>query len=223
MKRETFYRMIGDIDDDLIQAANEARGQKSRKPMLYRIAGIAACFCLICGGILLGRQKDTVYINEAHGPMIAKVVVPNDENTQIISMNYQELLAYYGIEQLPDALGEALTRQEQSFFTLYEDPEGNILFDTNILYYNSPDRSKTLSIVLSRAKESPGMSAEGMKMSDIDGVPMLLKAASNGSGYTAYLAELESNGIFVKMISDGLSEDEFISAIKELLPSVLSD
>ena len=183
--------------------------------MLYGIVGIAACFCLICGGILFGLQKDTLYINDIPAPAASKAIVPADENTKMIPMTYQELLAYYGIEQLPDAFGEELTMAEQSYFVLYQGQEGNILYDTNILYYNNSDRSKTLSIAFAKAEEPSDVSNEDIR-SRIGGVSILLAAFSDNIDRTAYWADFELNGA-VQMTSDGLSEDAFINVIQEFI------
>ena len=208
MNRETFYREIGNIDDDLIQAANNAQGQKNNVRMLYRISGIAACFCVICGGILFGLQKDTLYINDISMPMTSKVVVPTDENTKIVPMTYQELLAYYGMEQLPDALGEELTRADQSYFVLYQDQAGTILCDTNSLYYNSNDSSKTLSLTFAKAENLSDAFHGDIKRSKIDGISMILASADQ----SAYLASFRLHDISVKITSYGLDEEALVAA-----------
>lgn len=213
MNRKAFYREIGDIDDDLIQAAAKAQGQKHNVRILYRIAGIAACFCVICGGILFGLQKDTLYINDIPVPMTSKVIVPADENTEIVPMTYQELLAYYGMEQLPDAFGEELTRTEQSYFVLYRDQAGDVLCDTNILYYNSSDNSKTLSITFAKAEELSNPLRGDIKRSKMDGVSMVLASTDQA----AYWASFKLNGTSIKITSYGLNEKDFIDTIKELI------
>lgn len=217
MNREAFYREIGNIDDDLIQAANDAQGQIHKKNRFYRIAGIAACFCLICGSILFGLQKNTIYINEISAPMASKVIVPADENINIVSMTYQELLAYYGMEQLPDTFGEDLIRTEQTYFVLYQNQDGTVLYDANILYYNSIDRSKTLSITFAKAEEYLDVSNENIRKSKIDGVSMVLATSSKNNNHTVYWATFKLNDVSVKIISDGLSQDEFIDIIKDLI------
>ena len=213
MNRETFYREIGNIDDDLIQAANNARGQKNNVRMLCRIVGIAACFCVICGGILFGLQKDTLYINDISMPMTSKVVVPTDEDTKIVPMTYQELLAYYGMEQLPDAFGEELTRAEQSYFVLYQNQAGDVLYDTNSLYYNSSDNSKTLSITFAKATELSSTFGRETKQSKIGGVSMVLASTDQA----AYWASFKLNDISIRITSYGLNEEDFICIIKELI------
>lgn len=216
MNRKAFYREIGNIDDDLIQAANKAHGQKHNVGMLYRIAGIAACFCVICGGILFGLQKDTLYINDIPIPMTSKVIVPTDENIKIVPMTYQELLVYYGMEQLPDAFGEELTRAEQSYFVLYQDQAGNVLCDTNILYYNNSDNSKTLSITFAKAEELSNTFHKDIKQSKIDGISMVLASTDQA----AYWASFKLNDISVKITSYCLDEEAFINAVKEFIRSV---
>lgn len=213
MNRETFYREIGNIDDDLIQAANNAQGQKNNVRMLYRIAGIAACFCVICSGILFGLQKDTLYINDISMPMTSKVAIPTDEDTKIVPMTYQELLAYYGMEQLPDAFGEELTRAEQSYFVLYQDQAGDVLYDTNSVYYNSSDNSKTLSITFAKAEELSKLFRGDTKQSKIDGVSMVLASADQA----AYWASFKLNDLSIRITSYGLDEEDFIHIIKELI------
>lgn len=213
MNPKEFYQEIGHLDADLIQAANEAYGSRRNVRVLYRIAGIAACFCLICGGILFVLQKDILYINEISVPMTSKVIVPTDENTKIVPMTYQELLAYYGMEQLPDALGEELTRAEQSYFVLYQDQAGGVLCDTNILYYNNSDNSKTLSITFAKAEELSNTFHEDIKQSRIDGVSMVLASTDQ----EAYWASFKLNGVSIKITSYGLNGEDFIYTIKELI------
>lgn len=213
MNPKEFYQEIGHIDDDLIQAANEAYGPQRNVRVLYRIAGIAACFCLICGGILFGLQKDTLYINEISIPMTSKVMVPTDENTKIVPMTFQELLAYYGMERLPDTLGEELTRADQSYFVLYQDQAGNVLCDTNSLYYNSRDSSKTLSLTFAKAEDLSDAFHGDIKRSKIDGISMILASTDQ----TAYLASFRLNDISVKITSYGLNEEAFINIVKEFI------
>lgn len=213
MNPKEFYQEIGFIDDDLILAAHEAYESQRNVRVLYRIAGIAACFCLICGGILFGLQKDTLYINEISIPMTSKVIVPTDENTKIVPLTCQELLAYYGMEQLPDALGEELTRADQSYFVLYQDQAGNVLCDTNSLYYNSSDNSKTLSITFAKAEDLSDAFHGDIKHSKIDGISMILASTDQ----TAYLASFRLNDTSVKITSYGLNEEAFINIVKEFI------
>lgn len=213
MNRETFYREIGNIDDDLIQAANSAQGQKNNVRMRYRIAGIAACFCVIYVGILFGLQKDTLYFNDISMPMTSKIIVPTGDNVKIVPMTYQELLTYYGIEQLPDAFGEELARAEQSYFVLYQDQAGDVLCDTNILYYNSSDNSKTLSITFAKATELSNTFGRETKQSKIDGVSMILVSTDQAACWASF----KLSDISIRVTSYGLNEEEFIHIIKELI------
>lgn len=213
MNQKEFYLEIGNIDDDLIQAANKAYELKHSVRVFHRIAGTAACLCLICGGILFGLQKDTLYINDISMPMASKVIVPADENTKLVPMTYQELLAYYGMEQLPDTLGEELARAEQSYFVLYQDQSGNVLCDTNILYYNSSDNIKTLSITFSKADELSNTFHGDIKRSKIDGISMILASTDQ----TAYWASFKLNGISIKITSYGLNEEAFVNIVKEFI------
>lgn len=217
MNRETLYRAIGDIDDDLILAASEAGGQKRKQPMLYRMAGLAACLCLIFGGLFWLSQRDNLHINPLSPPTSFKIVVPSGEDTELVSMTWQELLSYYGITELPDTFGETLARTDRSFFVLYRDRAGAVLYDTNTLDYASADGSKTLSIQLSKAGTLFSVPHEDAKMSQIDGLSVLLALSPQPAGPTTYWAELEWNGLSVRLLSGGLEEDEFISVIREFI------
>lgn len=213
MNREELYKEIGYIDDDLIEAANNAW----KNNIFYYIAGIAACFCLICSGLVLGLQRDSINFNEIPVPMSSKMVVPSDENTQIVSMTYQDLLAYLGMEQLPDTLGEDLIREKQSFFSRYQDQEGNVLFDTNNIYYHSTKGSKTLSVTFSKVNESSLDFNGEARRSKIAGVPMMLAAFSINADYTIYWAKLEINDVSIMIVADGFIKDEFVNVIKEFV------
>lgn len=212
MNREAFYKEIGDIDDELIMAAAHASGEKSTKGAVCRIAAIAACFCLICGGFLFLSHRDTIYINEISAPAVSKVVVPADENTEIVSVSYEELMDYYGIKQLPDTIGDDLARSEQSYFVFYKGSNGKILYDTNIFYFNNADRSRNVSVVIAKSEEISD-TYDGMVLSEIGDVSVMI-AKSNG---TAYWAAFKLSDVSFKVISDGMSEDEFIGMLKEFI------
>lgn len=213
MNSETFYKEIGNIDDDLIQAASEAHGHKRGKTVFYGIAGIAACLCLICGVLFFGANKDSVYINSAAAPMTnAKVIAPSNEDTETVVMTYQELLSYYGIEQLPDNMAE-LEITKQSFFVIYRDQAGNILSDTNILYYNSSEGSKSLSVTLAKADKLPEISGEDIKYSKLDGGSVILASTDR----VEYWAGFKLNGVSVNITSRGVSEEDFINAVRVII------
>ena len=217
MNSEAFYKEIGNIDDDLIQAASEAHGRKRRYTMFYGIAGIAACLCLIFGGLFFRSKEDVIYINNISSPMTtAKVIVPSTEGTKTIVMTYQELLSYYGIERLPNDLENGLTMAKQSYFAIYRDQSGGVISDTNILYYNSLDGSKSLSVTLARSDKLLGIPNNDIKRSKLDGVSVILASADR----VEYFASFMLNGISVNIISGGLNEEDLINAVKEIIISL---
>ena len=55
MKNEIFLRAMGDIDDDLIRAAQEATPKKSFS--WRRLSAVAACFLLFCAIFVLRQPK----------------------------------------------------------------------------------------------------------------------------------------------------------------------
>lgn len=213
MTSKQLYQAIGDIDDSLIQAAAEAHGPRRTARTFYRLAGIAACLCLLCGGLFLGLRRDALYINELSVPLASKVLVPADKNTTLVPMTYAELLAYYGLEPLPDVLGQELLREDRSYFALYQDQAGQILYDTNSLYYSSRDGSKSVSLTLAKAEELSAFLPKEMKRSRIGGVSVILASKDQA----AYLAGFGRAGLSVKIVAYGLSESAFIDLVKELI------
>lgn len=54
MNAQDLFKAIGDIDDDLILAADElpARPRRNWRPVLFRAVPLAACLCLVMGAVL---------------------------------------------------------------------------------------------------------------------------------------------------------------------------
>lgn len=50
MNAKELYQIVGQIDDDLILAANQETAKSKRSSILSWTAAAAACFCLILGG-----------------------------------------------------------------------------------------------------------------------------------------------------------------------------
>lgn len=212
MNREDFYLEIGGIDDDLILAASEARGC-SRRTVLLRVAGIAACFLLLFSGVLYGLRRDALYFNELPVPAAPKVTVPDDAGIVTVFVTYPELLAYYGLDRLPDAIGD-LTRMDQTHFVLYQDQTGVIVYDTNTLRYVSPDSSMTLTVTLEKTWEP---SDSGLRMSKISGVPVLLAVSAMDTDHTAYWAEFCWEHVTMQMTARGMNEETFLAAVRVLI------
>lgn len=220
MNRESLYLEIGNIDDDLIQEASKVHGHKKHRNYFVRFVAAAACFCLICTGMFLGQRKDTIYFNELETPVTSKVRIPADENTTIHILSYQELFDYYGLEQFPDELPN-LHRLEQSQYYIYQDLE-SILYDTNVLQYQSVDGGQTLSIVIAKETPSYEISGENVKQSQIDGVALVLatsKEFAEGTLSPVYWAEICNQEIYLRIVSYGMDEDSFINIIRELIKS----
>lgn len=216
MNRKSLYLEIGNIDDDLILEASEAQGHRVRKINFVRLAGMAACLCLICTAVFFGMHRDVVYYNTASAPLASKVLVPSDENTTVLTLTYEELFDYYALEPFPDSLS-GLLRVEQPHYYVYKSSESTI-YDTNILNYRSTDGEQTLSILLSKAE--PDERQENLKESRIDGISFVL-AVSNTSAkkptQPTYWAEICDQGVFLRVVSSGIDESSFTDIIREII------
>ena len=215
MNRESFYLEIGSIDDDLIQEASEAHGHKVHRIGLIRLAGIAACLCLVCAAVLLNMRGDVIYYNEAPAPLTAKVLVPSDETTVVLTLTYQELFDYYGLEPFPDVLS-GLQRLEQTYFYVYRSPKDTI-YDTNVLNYYSDDGKQTLTIVISKNGSEPAAQQQNMKKSRIDGTPVVLAVSDTPSGATDCWAEICGQDIYFRVVASGMDESSFTDIIREIV------
>lgn len=218
MNQRSLYLEIGNIDDDLIQEASEARGHGAHRPSFARLAGLAACLCLLCTAILFGMRGDVIYYNEAPAPLTLKVLVPSDENTTVLTLTYQELFQYYGLEPLPDMLS-GMRRSEQPHYYVYQTPD-NTVYDTNVLYYRSHDGGQTLSIVLETHGSDDAPQAENMRGSRIDGVSLVLAVSdrsAEGLAQPVYWAELAGRGISFCIVSSGMDESSFTDIIRAII------
>lgn len=218
MNRKSFYLEIGNIDDDLIQEASESHGHRFRKITFARVAGMAACLCLICTAMFLGIHKDVIYYNEAPAPITSKVLVPSDENTTVLKLTYQELFAYYELEPFPDVLS-GLQRLEQTYYFVYQSSE-NTIYDTNILTYRSDDGKQTLSIVLAKNESDDTIEEGDVKKSKIDGVSLVLAVSEKpmeSSAQSIYWAKIYNQGVFLRVVSSGADETAFTNIIRELI------
>lgn len=218
MNSKSFYLEIGNIDDDLIQEASEARGHKVRKINFVRLASMAACLCLICTAMLFSVHRDVIYYNEAPAPITSKVLVPSDENTTVLKLTYPKLFSYYGLEPFPDVLSD-LRRLEQTYYFVYQSSE-NTIYDTNILNYRSDDGKQTLSIVLSKDELDDTIEEGDVKKSKIDGVSLVLAVSekpTKDSSQSIYWAKIHNQGVFLRVVSSGMDETTFTNLIRELI------
>lgn len=217
MKRESFYLEIGNIDDDLICEAENARGYKNRRSYVYYFAGIAACLCLICGGMLYSTQRDVIRYNTATISASSKVVIP--EGTTMRNLTYAELLDYYGLQEFPDTLS-GLCRTGRSVFSVYENA-GDIIFDENVLQYASADGQQTVTVTIA-TDEYCVVSDKSAEKSRIDGMSLVLAVSENAAGKSGeylYRAEIFDEGVYLRVVSYGMDEEEFIKIVRELIKS----
>lgn len=217
MNRESFYLEIGNIDEDLICEAQNAKGHKNRPKYSYYFAGIAACLCLICGSVFYSLQREVIHYNKANMMASTKVVIP--EGTTMRNLTYSELFDYYGLKAFPDTLS-GLHRSERTTFNIYENA-GEIIFDENSLQYVSGDGQQTVTITIA-TDEYCMVSDKTAEKSRIDGVSMVLAVSEKTigkSGQYMYRAEYCGEDLYVRVVSTGLDEEVFIDVIRELIKS----
>lgn len=210
MNAKELYLAIGQVDDDLILAA-DAEYSKRKKPAarLWMIAA-AACFCLVLGGGYLHFFGTTVVWNEGPTEYAAKSSVPAYSAVQ--SLSADTLSDYYHIT-LPDALDDLF--RIPGVTQIYTDAQGSVVYDRNVLRYESVDGSRSLELTLWRVSSAPQNAGE--KVSHIHGAAVTLTEDTSIPSYLLLGARWEQNGTTVHLAAEGISRDELVSILKELI------
>ena len=210
MNAKELYLTIGQVDDDLILAAN-AEHSKRKKPAarLWMIAA-AACFCLVLGGGYLHFFGTAVVWNEGHTEYAAKSSIPAYSAVQNLSAD--DLSDYYHIT-LPDTLDD-MSRIPLDI-QIYTDTQGNVVYDRNVLRYESVDGGRSLELTLWRVSSAPQTAGE--TVSRIHGAAVTLTADTSIPNHLLLGAQWEHSGTGARISSEGLSRDELIAVLKQLL------
>lgn len=96
MNAEQLHEALNHLDDDLIEAVDALRSQKTKKLPLFRIAGLAACVCLLVGGVLWGfGSSDNINQESAYAPAETVADIQTNygmqESTQLYSVRLSAL------------------------------------------------------------------------------------------------------------------------------------
>lgn len=215
MNSKSLYLEIGNIDDDLIEEASEARGHHVRKISFVREAAMAACLCLFSFMMFWNMSRDIIYYNEMSGPMNAKVVVPSDEDTELLSLTYQELFDHYGLKTFPGVLS-GLKKTEQTSYFIYQS-SGKTIFDTNNFYYCSEDGVPMVTITVAKAG-SENTIQEDVQKSRMDGISVVFSVEEEIEP-PIYWAEISDWGPSIRVVSYDMDKEEFTELIRELIQS----
>lgn len=210
MNAKELYLTIGQVDDDLILAANEEHGERKKPAARLWMIAAAACFCLVLGGGYLHFFGTAVVWNEGPTEYAAKSSIPAYSAVQSLSVD--ALSDYYHIT-LPDTLDD-LSRIPMDA-QIYMDAQGSVVYDRNVLRYESVDGSRSLELTLWRASSTPQTAGE--KVSRIHGAAVTLTEDTSIPGYLLLGARWEQNGTTVHLAAEGISRDELVSILKELI------
>lgn len=210
MNAKELYLAIGQVDDDLILAANAEHGKRKRSAVRLWMVAAAACFCLMLGGGYLHFFGTAVVWNEGPAEYAAKDFLPAYSAAQ--SLSADALSAYYHI-MLPDTLDD-LSRASANA-QIYTDAQGNAVYDRNVFRYENADGSRGLNLTLSRVSSAPQTAGE--KVSRIHGAAVTLTEDTSIPGRLLLGAQWEQNGTTVHLAAEGISRDELVSILKELI------
>ena len=213
MNAKELYLAVGEIEDELILAADTLPvRKKSHVRTMWMLA--AACACLFCFGIARGFSGNQIIWNEAPAAIAMKNIIPAYTATQ--TMTYEEMENYYKLEKFPTSLKGELQQNGVDSFFLYFDETGQTVYDSNQVWYQNGEKGQFLCVSMSRVTESE-LAPEGTEYSRIKGTNLLLTVTELDDHLSVYTARWEQNGTKVYVTESGLSQEEFLSAIKEFL------
>lgn len=210
MNAKELYLTIGQVDDDLILAANAEHGKRKKPAARLWMIAAAACFCLVLGGGYLHFFGTTVVWNEGPTEYAAKDSLP--EYSAVQSLSADALSDYYHIT-LPDTLDD-LSRIPLDI-QIYTDAQGNVVYDRNVLRYESADGGRSLELTLWRVSSAPQTAGE--TVSHIHGAAVTLTADTSIPNHLLLGARWEQNGTTIHLAAEGISRDELVSILKELI------
>lgn len=98
---------------------------------------------------------------------------------------------------------------------IYTDAQGSVVYDRNVFRYESPDGSRSLKLTLWRESSAP--QTAGGTVSRIHGAAVTLTEDTSIPNYLLLGARWEQNGTTVHLAAEGISRDELVSILKELL------
>ncbi|MBQ7670839.1 MAG: hypothetical protein IJS45_08990 [Clostridia bacterium] len=97
MKKETMYKILGDIDEKTVKAAENAPVKRSRRSWVIKGIAIAACIGLIIGGGLHFTKTNNMVLASASYPQIEHY--PEEDNTEAV---YKWLSSISSLRDQPD-------------------------------------------------------------------------------------------------------------------------
>ena len=212
MNAKEFYRAIGQIDEELILAAGERSEKRKKHAVRLWAMTAAACFCLIIGGAYMHFWGVSVVWNEGTAEYAAKSVIPADSAARMLTAD--ELSAYYQVP-LPDALNGGLYRTDADA-RICTNAQGTVVYDRNVVRYESADGVGSLNLTLSRVTAAP-QTTEREAVSRVRGTAVTLTEDASIPGYLMLGAQWERNGTTVHLSSEGLDKKAFITVLKELI------
>lgn len=121
-------------------------------------------------------------------------------------MTDEELTEYYKLT-IPKTLSGML-RQKDVYAQIYTDSEGTVIFDRNLIRYESTDGTQTIHFTLSRV--SPDIPVgDSVKCSRIHGIPVAFLQDTSVPGYLLLCARWEQNGTTIQLSAEGWNKKRF--------------
>lgn len=184
-------------------------------------------FCLCLFTVLLGiygctsekdsqesyEKKNEIYFNHIKMiPSSLEDIELNGEDFEKIEK--EELVDYYGINIFPSVPSDLKLSNNQ--YGIYKN-NGQIYYDGNVINYANEDFTKSVNIEVSKEQFIPSDISEVFgdqyQQSVIDGMDICLGQTDD----QYYYAEFLYHEVGLRIVADGLSEEEFISVIESLI------
>ncbi len=211
MNAKELYQVIGEIDDDLIlEAAEKTSVTKiaaKRKTIVWAgVMAAAAVLVMLAGGVWFLLSQRTVIWNESFVSLAAKTSVPGECTAR--QLTKEEAAEYYGMV-LPDTLlvnqkNASLTLSGQSIW-VYENAEGEIIFDSGMISYEDRSQTRTVDIAFSKAISLNDEEHEQtLKASRINGKKVIFIVDEQADDVLG--AQWEQEGTSIRIRAEGIKK-----------------
>lgn len=177
------------------------------------------------GEELLDGEAETVLEEKQDGIIINELDNISSDRQNIcllvedfVVMDKAELIDYYGINVFPDYPADLKEWEVESGYGIYkrEKGTGEVYWDGIAINYSNEDFSRSLNVEVEKGSLPFTCIADFSKIKElsvINGTEVGLGKDENGY----YFAEMICEGVGFRIITYGLSEEEFVSVIKSLI------
>lgn len=213
--------------------------KKRKKAILLKSSVSALCVCLIAvigfgvsrqgtynndnkkvaGLISFSEKGNKIVINKIEeGTSVDRAIISLEEE-DFVPMSKEELEKYYGVKVFPCVPKDLKLQEYESIYGYgifkRNEGQGDVYYDASVLNYFNEDYSRSVNIEVSKVKNSfvcYNFFESLKEKSLIKNTEVLIGVKDD-----LYCVAIENNGVFIQIITEGLSQDELIAVISSVV------